>query len=589
MTDLRYSFKEFEAALLRGEDLVLKPSGEWRGASIFMRLLPKAYLKRRLCKAFVLFLDLWEREPIYFPHFAGSPMLDGLAAGQTLLSLGFHEGLAQRLVALQYRLEASNRGLSCELATDEEVKRLKGEAAEWKEGQPLFWNKSLSPWDHKQLEVALRYRAFMALLGQAPKLRTSFFEWVIRDRLPADVFIEFPAISDWIKESLLTGRIGTLGGEKLKVQKWVKEGSKMKVVTLPFEGKEQSLLNRQHKVPLRGKMTLTIEEIFQLFKDKPRRFVNVEYFAHGVANWNAQHLGYFIPSESRHQAIDVEQAEWWRQLPPLEIITVEEAKGRYGKWVSGLNWIATAKASREFLNLNYERCHAYFEIAIPSRDGTYAIYEFGKFARLFPYGVVDNMRMFTVTTPATVAYPDENIYHTTRQHVGYAFELNHYEGLLLMEELRLDILRARAGNMVFQIEAENCAYWIQKHLEELLGKERVPNLFRAKLIKSEARGFMGAFFRFVRLLPALYQIKAMAWFHYSFGAWRGQYVIERDGQRVFKSLSRTSFLKDIVVYMPALLHKQLERGYISPNVPYDELDEAIEKPNSTILLHSHLK
>src|SRR5262245_45754530 len=105
MTDLRYSFKEFEAALLRGEDLVLKPSGEWRTASIFARLLPKAYRERRVQKAFVLFLDLWEREPIYFPHFVGSPMLDGLAAGQTLLSLGFHEGLAQRLVALQYRLE----------------------------------------------------------------------------------------------------------------------------------------------------------------------------------------------------------------------------------------------------------------------------------------------------------------------------------------------------------------------------------------------------------------------------------------------------------------------------------------------------
>lgn len=539
MSELLYSLKEFKAALENKEAVYLRPQGEWTS----FRFLSPYFFIKRTTQSFILFLDGLEKELDF-------PVLEVLAAGEALPS---DITLQQRLVALKYRTEQ----IKPEAV---EANNLEAQAFAWKESKKLFWNPALSPWDLKELKKTASYKAFLPLL-ENPPFREKFFEWTIRDRLPADVYIEFPAMAEKINKHLLNGRIGTLGGDKLKIQKW----GKKKVVTLPFEGKEMNILDGRQKIHFRGGFTLTLDEIFKLFADKPRKFVDVEYFAHGIANWNAQHLGYFLPKQKRYETINIDQPEWWKQLPPLEIISQEEAKERYGSFVNGINWVVVAKASRQYLNLNYEKCHAYLEIAIPSSDGSYYIYDFGKFARYFPYGVVDNMRMFTITTPATIAYPDENIYHTARQHVGYAFELNHYQGLLLMEEIRQDIIHARAGNMVFQIEAENCGHWIQTHLEELLGKENVPNLFRAKLLKSDAQGFIGAYFKLVRMLPDIYQSRAMNIFHYPFGAWRGQYVVDRTGERVFKSLNRTSFWKDIIVYMPALLHEQFERGYISPN------------------------
>lgn len=579
MVHLRYSIKELEKVLDEGKTILLQADGEWSIMGLVGRIFPNYYIKRST-RSFIKFLDNCEKEPVSFPLQPGSIFKNLLSIGKKLLSKNPDAILAQRMIALQYRLEAINGGLDPDQMVESDFIHLTSLATTWKKEKKLFWDPELTPLDVIQIERTTRYRAFSRLIFENVNLREAFFEWMLRDRLPATVFIEYPALVSTINDNLLNGRIGTVGGDRLKIQKILKNHELLKVVTLPFEGREISILDRRQKIHLRGGFTLTIDEIFKLFKDKPRRFVDVEYFAHGIANWNAQHLGYCIPSQKRYKTINLEQAEWWRQLPPLEIISWEEAKGRYGSWVSGLNWIASAKASRHHLNLNYEKCHAYFEIAIPTKDGSYHIYDFGKFARMFPYGVVDNMRMFTITTPATIAYPDENIYHTTRQHVGYAFELHHYQGLILMEELRQDILRARSGNMVFQIEAENCGHWIQTHLEELLGKELVPNLFRAKLIKSDAQGFMGAFFKFVRMLPTMYHPYAMNIFHYPFGAWRGHYVMDGNGKRVFKSLNRTSFWKDIVVYMPALLHRQYERGYISPNVPFDELDEAIEKKTS---------
>jgi hypothetical protein len=481
-------------------------------------------------------------------------------------------------------LEGVNGGISPQEPDLTLLAKAKEEGEAYKRGEKLFWNQGLNKQNHLYLERAARFPVFLSHVLNHPELKQAFFEWILRDRLPPEPYIEFPGLCEEIITHLLTGRIGTLGGDKLKVQKFKKEHALVKVLTLPFEGRDTSLLDMQHKIHFRGGYTLSIQDVFTLFKDKPRRFVDVEYFAQGVMNWNAQHLGYWIPKEERYSVINLDQDAWWRQLPPLEIMTIEEARERYGSWVSGLNWAVAAKAARQHCNLNVEKCHAYLEIAVPFRDGSYYVYDFGKFARHFPYGVVDNMRMFTITTPATIAYPDENIYHTARQQAGYAFEMNHYQGLILMEEIRQDIERARSGNMIFQIEAENCAYWIQTHLEEILGKESVPNLFRAKLSRSEAQGLLGRFLNFVRTLPSVWQAPMLMLIHYPFGPWRGQYVIERNGERVFKSLNRTEFWKDIIVYMPAFLHYQLEKGTLLPNLSYEDLQEAIEKSDSTIEL-----
>ncbi|MCB1113778.1 MAG: hypothetical protein KDK62_03390 [Chlamydiia bacterium] len=529
-------------------------------------------------------LDRLENEPVSFSEFRSDRYQDWIEASNVLYQLYENPKLLFRTLSLKYRIEEENGGMSASITSGSDLEALIARAREYKKNQEILWRADLTEQDEGYLIRASRYPAYTEALMRDESSLKAFFDWIIRDGIPPEPYLEFPANSEVLMEHLLTGRIGTLGGDKLKVQKISVRGEVKKILSLPFEGKELSLLDKSQKVTFRGDYTLSIEEIFRLFQDKPKQFVNVEYFAQGVMNWNAQHLGYWIPKENRYSVINLEQIEWWRQLPPLEILDIEEAKNKYGSWINGMNWAVSAKAARQYCNLNIGKCHAYLEIAVPFKDGSYYVYDFGKFARHFPYGVVDNMKMFTYTTPATVAYPDENIYHTARQQVGYSFEMNHYQGLILMETIRKDIEGARAGNMVFQIEAENCAHWIQTHLEEILGKSKVPNLFRAKLNKSEAGGLVGGFLRMSRSAPKFLQVPILLSIHYPFGPWRGQYVTDRTGEKVFKSLNRTSFWKDIIVYTPAFLHYQFEKGILKPNLSYDELDEVIEKPDSSIEL-----
>lgn len=545
--------------------------------------LEKAVLKKTQ-QNYLSFLDHLEDKPVKFPSASNIPYLSYLEAAENLLEAYPNLKLKFRRISLLYRIESLNGGKNPVLEEGKHFEALMEAAEKYKKGEPILWRAPLTAKNIEFLRRASRYEDYVEPLMQEKELLKRFFEWVVRDGLPPEPLIEFPANAETIESHLLCGRIGMLGGDQLKIHKVRSKGVEEKILTLPFEGKEISVLDKEKKVIFRGDYILSIKEIYELFRDKPRRFVDVEYFAQGVMNWNAQHLGYWIPREERYSVINLDQNEWWRQLPPLEIISQEEALERYGPWVNGINWAVSAKAARQHCNLNIEKCHAYLEVAIPFKDGLYYVYDFGKFARHFPYGVVDNMRMFTITTPATVAYPDENIYHTARQQVGYSFEMNHYEGLILMEAIRQDIKQARDGNMIFQIEAENCAHWIQTHLEEILGKKKVPNLFRAKLSKSEAYGLLGRFLNFVRSLPDIYHTPMLLLIHYPFGPWRGQYVVDRTGKKVFKSLNRTAFWSDVIVYMPAFLHHQFEEGILKPNLSYDELDEAVEKRDSSIEL-----
>lgn len=530
--------------------------------------LPFPVFTSRLDSNFCYFLDQLEQQPLPVsnppPHF--------LQMAQTAHSLQSPTPeLSWRTVALFYRLESWKP----DIADPALLGAIHTAASQWKESQKILWNRELTVEELKKLEELSRYTHMASLLLKNPVLADRFFTWIIRDSLPANIFIQYPWVVSTINDHLLNSRIGKLGGHKLAIAK-----TSHKIVTLPFEGKDISILDLERKVTFRGEWTLSIQEIFKLFKDKPKRFVDIEYFAQGISNWNAQQMGYWVPKTQSYKTIDLEQAEWWKELVPIEILTPKQAKSRYGDFINGMNWCVSARSAREFLNLSYMRCHAYLEIAIPSRDGNYSIYDFGKFAKKMPYGVVDNMKVLSTTIPGSMIYPDENLYHTTRQHVGYAFELNYYQGRLLMEEIRHDILNSRTGNMVYQVETENCGHWIQMRLEDVLGVDKVPNLFRLKLFKVEAHGILKPIFKFARDLSPNYQSYIRYWIFYPFGAWRGQYIVDRSGTKIWKSLYHTSsFWQDMIVYHPAFLHTQFERGHIQKNV-----DEAFEKEPYSVQL-----
>jgi hypothetical protein len=504
-------------------------------------------------------LDHAEEEGVAFPveRRYDNLIRDGkLAGGEAELD--------RRIIALDYRIEKVKK-----LPLENSSKFIE-EISQWKKSQKFFWFKDLTIEETKELEKALTYKNFINLLNGNETIKLKFLNWVIRDHLPAEIFIEYPHLSEILEEHDLTGRIGTIGGSKLKIQ--CKKN--FKCVTLPFEGRDVNILDRSKMIHLRGDWNLTIDEVFKMFQKKNQTFVNVEYFAQGVTNWNAQHMGYWVPNSKTYKMIHMDQIEWWRQLPPMEILTLEEAQSRYGEFMNGKNWAVIVRSARANLNLDFTECHAFLEVAIPSADGIYEIYDFGKYATYFPNGALDTMTTFTKTLYATVAYPDENVYNTKRQHVGYAIKLNHYQGLRLMDALRDDIEEARKENLIYIFEHDNCCYWIHHHIENLIGKDECPNFFKVHLLKSEPKGFVKYVFNTFKLFPSQYiQTFLVTRVHRIFGDFGGIYVTAKDGQKTFKSLSLSSFWKDSIVYLPSLLHKQKERGWIGFNIPFDSLED----------------
>jgi hypothetical protein len=386
--------------------------------------------------------------------------------------------------------------------------------------------------------------------------------WAIRDGISILPFIAYPRIQKKIVLSGLNGRIGRMGGGSLKIQK-VRNGQHPtgvleKVLTLPFEGRQLSILDDRRIVLFRGNYALTIGEIFEAFKNKKYEPGNLEFMAEGIINWNDHFCGWWYEDAQRYQVIDLSQREWWKQLPLHEILTLKQARKKYGSYLDGRQWNCTTIATRLTSTLDPENSHAYTSVAIPLGDSSYAVYPFGKYAFQFPSTFLAAVKNLGETVDATVAYPDENVYYTHRQRARLSFALSEEQGKAYMESIKRDMVLSRQGNFVYQIESENCAKWTQNKIEEILGNSHVPNLFQIAYLDLEPQGFLALMFTIVKSLPARWQIPITTFLHLPLGAYKGRWIWE-DGKRVWKSLTHHSFWQDTVLYHPAVLHRQQEQ------------------------------
>lgn len=462
--------------------------------------------------------------------------------------------LEQRVVALKYRLEKENGGAELSSFSDEEFHTLEDYAFAWKKKHPLVFQPTLSPKEIVHLKNATRYPLFIALLHRSLEVREQFMNWVLRDENDVAPFIQFPATVARLLKSGLSGRISLFGGTFLKIHRrpTAHSGVTEKVLTLPFEGNDLSILDPSLKVTLRGNYRLTIADVFRDFSRKEIDVGKLEFMAEGIVNWNIHLLAYWDATLGAYQQIDLDAGNWWEQMPLLEVLNRRQMWNRYKIDVKPHHWVASACATRGRPNLDYEETHAYLEVAIPRGRGLYAIYDFGKLAIEYPETILEKLNMFTKTVHATVAYPDENIFYTHRQKGFQPFTLTQKQGAALMGVLKYDMMRSRESNFVYQIESENCAKWVHQKLEEVLGKGHVPDLFRMQLLDTEPQGPVAHLFRWIKQLPAKWQVPVLAHLHLPLGAFRKIWIWE-DGQKVAKSLSTHSFFETGQIYLPALL------------------------------------
>ena len=473
--------------------------------------------------------------------------------------------LKYKFLSLKYRLEEINNGINPSPVSLPLINILKKIVRDWKSSNPFKQGDSgISDRDLSEIIIISMYPEFVHMLIDDKKTRDSFMLWTFRDGNSAQIFIEYPFLQKKIVESNLGGRIGRIGKSDLKIIKRPVKGHQTlleKIVTLPFEGIDQNILDQNKCITFRGGLELTIGEVFLSFKNKNFKVGNLEYLAQGITNWNAHKWGYWSETEKKYIPIDLSHHQWWKQLPLFEIITQEEALIRYEKKLNGEEWCVSATATRGTPTLDYENTHAFFEIAIPCGDGRYSIYNFGKFAMKFPKNFFEAISIFCQNLHATVAYPDENVFYSHRQQTYHSFVVSAKDGMKLMDLLKIDMKKSNQMNFVYQIESDNCAKWVHHHLENILGKDNVPDMFRMHLLDTEPVGFVSLIFKLIKKLPKNMQTPVLTFFHLPLGAAKKTWIYER-GEKICKSLTRHEFWETGIVYLPALLHRKKEKGLL---------------------------
>ncbi|MEM1283657.1 MAG: hypothetical protein AAGG81_08910, partial [Chlamydiota bacterium] len=80
-------------------------------------------------------------------------------------------------------------------------------------------------------------------------------------------------------------------------------------------------------------------------------------------------------------------------------------------------------------------------------------------------------------------------------------------------------------------------------------------------LDTEPQGPVASIFNCIKKLPECMQTRVLTFCHFFLGASKQTWIIE-NGMVVCKSLTRHEFWKNGVVYLPALLHKKVEKNLL---------------------------
>lgn len=580
MPGIHGNVSTFIDALKSESPLRITSDGEWKALNFFHAriediLFGKESRWLKLAKGFKQALEELERVPVLFStsdvqivnyeHYreGASILLEKLESFDSTAARKALADLKRALVAMEYRLEEANGGYPVGGLPQDQLKDLFESARDWKNKQTFIKHKELSLHDKSALEEVGRHPAFLKLLFSDHDLLEAFFLWSLRDRISPRVFIEYPATQKKLSACYLDGRLGRMGGRHLKIKKVYNtdSGAFEKIVTLPFEGKDINILDDTKAVLFRGNFGMTIGDVFQVFADKPRKAGKLEFMADGIINWNYLLWGWWDEDLQDYHLVDVNQPDWWKALPAFEVISLKCAKEKFGPHLDGRQWNLAMMSRRARANLDFEESHAYLNLAIPQGDGKYAIFPFGKYALEFPATMLEALKDVGKTSKGTVAFPDENVFYTHRQTSRFSVALTEGQGLQFLESVKTDMLLSREGNLIYQIESENCAKWSFQKVEQVVGKYRLPNFFQMPFLRSEPRDQMAKVFAWIHSLPNRWQVPVTTFIHFLLGAWKGVWVFE-NGRSVWKSLTFHEFWQDTVIYHPSMLHKQQELGIL---------------------------
>jgi hypothetical protein len=387
------------------------------------------------------------------------------------LSLQIH------ILAFQYRIDQANQEPD---PTD--LEKLQTKVLQWKNETFIVEDKELTSFDLEQIENACRYRKFVPLLLKHPALFTKFVLWAIRNRAPVAPFFEFPTAVKKMIKSDLHQRFSFCGSHLLKIKTF---DGKRKDLTFLMLGKEVSLLNSQEKIDFGNNMVMTVDQVIQEFARKNIFYADLECGEDGIQNWNYGHMGPFDPETQKYHHISLEEPNWWANLPVILTLDLKGVQERYkNASFDGKSHLVVPSATQSFPGPTTAKSHAFLEIAYRVGDNEFRILPFGKMAQSYPETCSQELGFLTKPSLGHIIYPDINAFYTQRKRLfATPIEVDNEALAKVMHEIKTDIQKAREGNIVFNIMAENCAEWVQRVLDSSLGS-LVPQYFKRTLSTS---------------------------------------------------------------------------------------------------------
>ncbi|MBT3221913.1 MAG: hypothetical protein HN348_22795 [Proteobacteria bacterium] len=230
------------------------------------------------------------------------------------------------------------------------------------------------------------------------------------------------------------------------------------MVTLLVEGKRTNILDPSRLLCLVGPWQLEVRELFRIVdKANIRQTRRLQVFEEGgLRNFDEVEWGTYDAEMGRVVGIDLERPDFWKTLPVYRSLTSKQASEDYGLVGSG-SWASVWKANRATRDQLSDRKHSYLEIVIPNGDGTFRVMPLGKYPRQQTRHVVEFFFKSGRTIPGAIHYPDVQDSFLHREQVQVVHRLTDEEGRRLMENLRRALQQARAGELDFQFQGNNCS------------------------------------------------------------------------------------------------------------------------------------
>ncbi len=308
----------------------------------------------------------------------------------------------------------------------------------------------------------------------------SFVKWVLRSNCNIGVFVKAPQEREMLASIHLDKRSGAVDGKKgICFQDVEIDGRAHKVVCLniddqmvpiqgPFKKKTVTLRNLIH--PFASGLTLTIEKIFRMFKEKTTDYGKVEYLKGGVRNWSAIELGSYNQSSQSYDTLEADR--FFDELlnkVPLPPLSEERMRERYANWqaLAPNQWGLSIRSNRSKPDLNVLQSHGYKDL-IYRRGDQYYIFPMGIQPKKFPRTPIEKFLSFPATLVAAHHYPDEAYFLSQRDDIGWIFPLSEQETARMQKDLIETYSLSKKGFVNFQFAGDNCAFHIQQLFDKVI-------------------------------------------------------------------------------------------------------------------------